>query len=211
MSAIEPIIEPISDFVRLHSRPRPSEFIGTGRVKGTILAAHVQWVKEHQSADEYIGFWDALPREARTAIGMVLPVKWYDFGHLMAIDHAILDLFGAGSMSILRELGRHSARVNLGGVYKAYTRPSIHDFFLSSARLHSQFQDFGISSYAARNDSSGIMTHSRYSSYSPLYCASAAGFYQEAIVLHGGVNVTVTEAMCQCRGDRTCSFVMRWS
>jgi hypothetical protein len=212
MSALESITDyPISDFVRLHSRPRASERLGTGHVKGTILAAHVQWVKENRSADEYIRFWDQLAREARVSIGMVLPVKWYDFGHLMAIDHAILNLFGGGSTSILRDLGRHSARVNLGGAYKAYIRPSIHDFFLSSARLHSQFQDFGVAAYAARNDSSGIMTHSRYDSFSPLYCASATGFYQEAIVLHGGANVTVTEAMCQCRGDRTCSFVMRWS
>src|SRR5512140_1416272 len=115
-------IEQSSDFLQFVARPRATAFLGTGRVKGTILSAHVQWVKENRSADEYIRFWDQLTREARTTIGMVLPVKWYEFGHLMAIDHAILSLFGGGSTSILRELGRHSARVNLGGAYKAYIR-----------------------------------------------------------------------------------------
>lgn len=190
---------------------RTSEFLGTGRVKGTMLAAHVQWVKENRSTAEYVRFWDSLPREVRTAIGMVLPVKWYDFAHLMAIDRSIVDLFGSESKSLLRELGVHSARVNLGGAYKAFTRPGIHDFFTSSARLHSQFQDFGDAVYAARSDSSGAMTHRHYTSYSPLYCESAAGYYQEAVVLHGGNNVTVNEAECQCRGDGACVFVMRWS
>lgn len=192
------------------ARPRAEEFIGTGRVKGTIVAAHVHWVKQHRSADEYLRFWDAVARDTRTEIGMVLPVKWYDFAHLMAVDHSIADLFGDGSNSIVRDLGVHSARVNLGGAYKAFKRSSIHEFFAASVRLHSQFQDFGDVAYSARNETSGIIAHSKYTSYSPLFCASAIGFYEEAITLHGGSNVVVTEATCQCRGDRTCSFVMRW-
>src|SRR5512140_1020462 len=158
-------IEQSSDFLQFVARPRATAFLGTGRVKGTILAAHVQWVKENRSADEYVRFWDVLPRETRTAIGMVLPVKWYEFAHLVAMDHAIVDLFGNGSIGILREVGRHSARFNLGGAYKAYTRPSIHEFFASAARLHAQYQDFGTVSYSQRNGTSGIMTHSLYTSY----------------------------------------------
>jgi hypothetical protein len=190
---------------------RATEFISTGRVKGTMLSAHVQWVREHRSAAEYVRLWDSLPREVRMSIGMVLPVKWYEFAHLMALDHAIVDLFGSGSKSLLRDLGAYSARVNLTGAYKAYDRPGVHDFFASSARLHSQFQDFGDASYATRSANSGVMTHRNYSSYSPLYCESAAGYYQESVVLHGGKDVTVNEAECQCRGDGACVFVMRWS
>jgi hypothetical protein len=190
---------------------RASEFLGTGRVKGTMLAAHVKWVRDKSSATEYVDFWDLLPRDVRRSIGMVLPVKWYDFSNLMAIDHAIVEIFGSRSKSVLRELGAYSAQVNLEGAYKAFTRPGIHEFFTASARLHSQFQDFGDAAYAARGATSGAMTHRHYTSYSPLYCESAAGYYQEAVVLHGGNGVTVNEAECQCRGDGACVFVMRWS
>lgn len=193
------------------ARPAATEFLAGGRVKGTIVAAHVQWVKQNRTADEYIRFWEAIPRETRNAIGMVLPVKWYEFAHLIAIDHAIVDLFGHGSNSILREIGAQSARMNLSGAYKAFTRDSIHEFFANAARLHSQFQDFGVAMYSSKsNSTAGIMMITGYVSHSPLYCASAIGFYEEAIKIHGGQNVIVTEAQCQCRGDRACSFVMRW-
>ncbi len=204
MTAINPQYDDLRGVVRT------TEFLGTGHVKGTMLAAHVQWVKENRSALEYVRFWDSLPREVRTSIGMVLPVKWYDFAHLIAIDHSIVELFGSGSKTVLRDLGIYSARVNLGGTYKAYTRAGIQEFFTGAARLHSQFQDFGDAVYAARSATSGAMTHRNYSSYSPLYCESAAGYYQEAIVLHGGKDVAIYEAECQCRGDKGCVFVMRW-
>ncbi len=187
-----------------------SEFIATGRIKGTILSAHVQWVRDNHPMADYTRFWESLPRQVRLAIGMVLPVKWYEFAHLMALDHAIVDCFGGGSTAVLRELGAYSARVNLGGAYKAYDRAGVHDFFATAARLHPQFMDFGSASYSPRGATSGTMTHRGYTSYSPLFCESAFGYYRESVVLHGGADVSVYEAECQCRGDAGCVFVMRW-
>lgn len=205
MSSLNPRMDEARGIVRA------SEFLSTGKIKGTILAAHVQWVKENGTSAEYVRVWEKLPREARLAIGLVLPVKWYDFAHLIALDHAIADQFGGGSSAILRDLGAYSARVNLAGAYKAYNRSNVHDFFATAARLHPQFQDFGNVSYLVRSDNSGVMTHRNYVSYSPLYCESAAGYYQEAVKLHGGRAVSVTEPECQCRGDAACVFVMRWA
>lgn len=56
----------------------------------------------------------------------------------------------------------------------------------------------------------GRMIHSCYTSYSPLYCASAIGFYRECIHLHGGTKIEVWESACQCRGDASCTFDWTW-
>ena len=42
-----------------------------------------------------------------------------------------------------------------------------------------------------------------YPVYSPIYCASAVGFYLESILRHGGTDPTVVETKCQTLGDQT--------
>jgi len=47
--------------------------------------------------------------------------------------------------------------------------------------------------------------------YSPLYCASAVGFFWEALLRHGARQARVEESKCHCRGDRVCLYELEWS
>jgi hypothetical protein len=178
-----------------------------GKVRGGMLAAHLKWLTEHHESD-IPRFWDVLPNDVRRAVaGMVLPVNWYEFSHLVHIDGAIAKMYGDDT---LRELGKYSARVNLTGVYKVFTRTSIHDFFENSAKLHPRFQDFGNAHYEQTGPTSGKMVMRDYPSFSPVFCRSAVGFYEEAVRIHGAAFVKVTEPQCQCRGNEACVFEIRW-
>jgi hypothetical protein len=141
---------------------------------------------------------------------MLLPVNWFPFADLIEVDRAIVNVFGGADPAVLREVGAYSARSNLTGVFKAFRANSIHDFFDNGARLHKKFQDFGEAAYVMTSRTSGEMIHSGYRSYSPLFCQSALGYYRESLVLHGAASPQVDETTCQCRGDRSCTFALRW-
>jgi hypothetical protein len=190
---------------------QPKEVLAGGRLKGGVFKAHLAWLAEHRPASEKQRFLDALSPESRTAMsGSVLSTNWYPFAMLIDVDRTLMNLFGGGKLDFLLELGRYSA-INLSTTYRAFNRDTNHDFFRNSAILHSQFQDFGKARYEQTGESSGRMIHSEYTSFSPIYCASARGYYEGCVMSHGAARAKVTETECQCLGAQTCTFEMSWT
>jgi hypothetical protein len=172
-----------------------------------MVRAHVDWVRDHRDRNEVIEFFESIPSTMRT----VLAASWYPFEHVVKLDRVIMNRFGHGEPVFLQELGAYSARQTLTGVHRSFQRSGVHELFHRSALLHDRFQDFGTAEYRGLAELEGQMIHRGYSSYSPLYCASAIGFYRECIRLHGGMNVHVWESRCQCRGDDACVFEFAWA
>jgi hypothetical protein len=185
----------------------PVEQFDGGHVKGWVLRRHIDWVRDHCDRDEVIAFFEALPRPLRNLV----VTSWYGFKEAIEVDRMILNRFGDGDLRFLEHLGAYSARQSLNGGYSVLQRSGVHEFFRRSALLHAELQDFGTSTYLALEPTEGQMKHAEYSSYSPLQCSSALGFYRECIRLHGGGDVDVWESHCQCHGDETCTFEMSWS
>ena len=63
----------------------------------------------------------------------------------------------------------------------------------------------------AKTPTGAQLSHLDYPCYSPVFCASATGFFIEAILRHGGKDPSVIEAQCHCRGDRVCRFDLHWT
>jgi hypothetical protein len=190
---------------------QPREVLGGGKLKGGIFRSHMQWVRDHRSAGDLQRLLASLSPELQKAMsGAVLATVWYPFAWLLELDRAIVNLFGGGNNSVMRDLGRYSASINLSTTYKMLDRKLNHEFFRNSAILHSQFQDFGKVLYEQSGESGGRMIHTSYPSFSPTFCMSALGYYEGCIESHGGTSARVTEQECQCYGDPSCTFVMTW-
>lgn len=189
----------------------PRELLAGGMIKAGMMAAHIGWATTARPPADVTRFWTALPSNLEKSLsGMLLPVSWFRFADLIEVDRVIVKVYGGGDPAVLREVGAFSARSNLTGVYKVFKGNSIHEFFANSAGLHSKFQDFGQAAYVKTSLTSGQMVHSRYCSYSPLFCESALGYYRESLLLHGAESVQIDETTCQCRGAGSCTFALRW-
>lgn len=187
---------------------RLREVVTGGRVKGGVIRAHLDWLRRNHGDNAVTKLVSSLPQHLLSEISSALPSSWCSFESVVTLDRAMAQQFGN---SILKDLGRFSAKINLETTYRLYKREDIHEFFRRSAGLHSQFQDFGTVEYERSNDHGGRMIHGGYACFSPTYCSSAIGYYEEALRIHGGRNVIVTESSCQCAGDASCTFVLRWS
>lgn len=179
-----------------------TEVLVSGRVRFSIADAHLQWVRDYHGEHASAELFNPLREEASDG--------WLSFESLIALDRTIERRFGRGRRGFLRELGRYSAHLNLAGPGKHIRGEAIHDFFHRATLLHAQFQDFGAAAYEETGLTSGRMIHTVYRCFSPVYCASAIGYYEQALVTLHAIPVRVDETSCQCAGKASCTFELEW-
>ncbi len=186
------------------------EALAGGRVKGAMVRAHLQFVRERMGEAAVERTLAEIPKEVAAEVDGILVSSWCKFESLIVLDRTIARISGREPLVVMRELGRHSAQINLSTLYRAFHRDDIHEFFSKSAMLHRQFQDFGDCVYDQLGPTSGRMSIRGAKCFSPAYCASEAGYLEEVIAAHGGTSATVNESACQCANDDHCSFELRW-
>ncbi len=184
---------------------------GSARVKGTMLRAHLSW-----ASNELGPPWQTLKpfiseEVAHFLTQTLLATDWVSFKTMVEIDRAIAKASGRAEEGVYRELGRYSAALNLGGVYKAFVSAEPHRFFERMTVLHHQFQNFGRSAYERLDDRSGRIRIEGYTSYSRVFCVAGIGYYEEALrLMHVPGPIQVKELACHCFGNDTCTFEISW-
>jgi hypothetical protein len=180
-------------------------------VKGTMLHAHLAWAAARPRADP-AGPVPTLAAEClRLMRGEFLDTDWVPFRCLVQIDRALAAASGMPHEQAFREMGEHSAALNLSGAYKSFVAEEPHRFFEKAARLNDRFQNFGSCGYEMRGARHGRMRHEGYEEYSPVYCASALGYFEGALKLMKVPGpVHVFEISCQCAGEPACVFDLSW-
>lgn len=134
---------------------------------------------------------------------------WCEFETLIELDRAIYEMLKAKYPNVLALIGAASAELGIGRVYKSLDSEELVKFLENIALFHNQYQKFGSVRFE-KTPSGARMIYSKYPCYSPIFCASAFGFFLEAILRHGGAEPTVQETKCQTLGDPSCTFEMTW-
>ena len=186
------------------------EALAGGHVKGSMVRAHLKFVRDRYGDAAVASTVAALPPEVTAEVDGVLASSWCTFESLIKLDRAIARVCGREEHALMRELGHYSAQINLSTVYRAFRRDDIHDFFRRGAALHRQFQDFGTTEYEQVSPTRGRIRVRDATCYSPAYCASETGYLEEVIAIHGGKDVTIMESSCQCANDEICTFELHW-
>jgi predicted hydrocarbon binding protein len=138
-----------------------------------------------------------------------LASSWCEFSSVIELDRTIYDTLKQKHPNILALIGAASAELGIGRIYKSLDSTELVKFLENQAQFHNQFQKFGNVRFV-KTPNGGRMICSDYPVYSPIYCASAVGFYLESILRHGGTEPSVVETKCQTLGDAHCAFEMNW-
>jgi predicted hydrocarbon binding protein len=186
------------------------ESLKGGRVKGAMVRAHLQFVRERLGEAVLEETLKALPPAVNAEVHGILTSTWCTFESVIVLDRTIARVSAREERELMRELGRYSAQVNLSTIYRAFHRDDIHDFFRNSATLHRQFQDFGTCEYERAGEGHARISIRNAACFSPVYCSSETGYLEQVIATHGGTAASVTESACQCANDDRCTFELRW-
>ncbi len=182
------------------------------KVKGNIIRARIAFVKERFGDDAWQKVLAALPEADRKQLGSVMGVGWFEFELGDRLDKAIVAVLGGGNTRIFEDMGRASARENLGGPHSSFLQPPDPQKFLAKASMIYRFYyDTGQRSYEQTGPTSGVLTTTGSETFSTADCATVIGWYKEALEMLGAKAVTVVEETCCARGDQACRYKVSWS
>lgn len=179
------------------------------KVKGVMFGGRKQFVVDTAGEEGFQAILDKLSPRTLAYTRTPLASSWCEFESLIELDRAIYDVMKAKFPNVLALIGAASAELGIGRVYKSLDTAELTKFFENNALLHSQYQKFGKVRYEP-TASGGKMIHTEYPCYSPIYCASAIGYFMESILRHGGKEPTVVETRCHTLGDSSCTYDLTW-
>ncbi|HEX8616040.1 MAG TPA: hypothetical protein VF911_00530 [Thermoanaerobaculia bacterium] len=179
------------------------------KVKGVMFGARKQFLVETLGDAGFAAFIEKLTPRTRGYTRTPLASSWCEFESLVELDRAIHDELKGTHANVLALIGAASAELGIGRIYRSLDSDSLVQFLESNALFHDQYQKFGNVKFE-KTAGGGRMTYSNYPVHSPIFCASAIGYFMESILRHGGTDPTVTETKCQCHGDKQCVFEMTW-
>jgi len=97
------------------------------KLKGTTIRSTVQAIEKVHGAAGRMAVEERLPESLRGLLqDAIVPVGWYPVELSAQMHVAVRDLFGRGSWTASRVLGREAAKIDFGGVYRVLLRAVPH-------------------------------------------------------------------------------------
>ena len=180
------------------------------KVKGVMFGGRKAFLLEILGEEGFAQLLEKLTPRTRSYVKTPLASSWCEFESLIELDRAIYNELKAKHPNVLALIGAASAELGIGRVYRSLDYESLVAFLENNALFHDQYQKFGTVKFE-KMPNGARMIYSNYPCYSPVFCASAIGYFLESILRHGGTDPTVVETKCQCHGDKTCTFEMKWT
>ncbi|MFL6245900.1 MAG: hypothetical protein ACJ74H_07745 [Thermoanaerobaculia bacterium] len=179
------------------------------KVKGVMFGGRKQFLVDSLGEAGFQGLIEKLTPRTRSYVKTPLASSWCEFESLIELDRATHQELKSKYPNVLALIGAASAELGIGRIYRSLDSESLVQFLESNALFHDQYQKFGAVRFE-KTANGARMIYSNYPCYSPVYCASAVGYFLESILRHGSSDPSVTESKCQCLGDKTCTFEMTW-
>ena len=180
------------------------------KVKGVMFGGRKTFLVETIGEEGFAALLAKLTPRTRSYVKTPLASSWCEFESLIELDRAIHHELKAKYPNVLALIGAASAELGIGRVYRTLDYEELVQFLENNALFHDQYQKFGTVKFE-KMPTGARMIYSNYPCYSPVYCASAIGYFMESILRHGGSDPNVVETKCQCHGDKTCTFEMKWA
>jgi predicted hydrocarbon binding protein len=179
------------------------------KVKGVMFGGRRQFLLDTMGPEGFAAFLEKRSPRTRGYVRTPLASSWCEFESLIELDRAIHNELKAKYPNVLALIGAASAELGIGRIYRSLDSEELVQFLGNNAMFHDQYQKFGTVQFE-KTPSGGRMIYSNYPCHSPIFCASAIGYFMESILRHGGTDPKVSETKCQCHGEKTCTYEMSW-
>ena len=181
-------------------------------MKGSALASRVLWVELGHGAAGLERLLHQLSPELRANVeNRIDKAKWYPFEQFVELNVVIDRLFGKGDLSLVRELGRRGADMNLTTIYRLfYKLGSVHWILGRGVRLWSAHYDSGFCEIATKGPKAAVMRVHSFATPHRAHCLSVMGWIERSVELSGGKRPIVEESKCRTRGDELCQIEISW-
>jgi predicted hydrocarbon binding protein len=179
------------------------------KVKGVMFGGRRQFLIDALGTEGFNAFVEKLSPRTRGYARTPLASSWCEFESLIELDRAIHNQLKATHPNVLALIGAASAELGIGRVYRSLDSEELTKFLEDNALFHDQYQKFG-SMHFEKTPNGGRVIYASYPVYSPVYCASAVGYFMESMLRHGAKDPKVVETKCHCHGDKTCTFELTW-
>lgn len=183
------------------------------KIKGIVLRAREEFIKEHFGDEAWLKVLDALPNEDRTSLQeMLLAARWYPFEMGARLDKVIVETLGDGKSRIFEEIGAKSAEKNLTSEHRTFLTPGSPQAFLKKAGIiYNFYYDTGHREYEETGPTSGVLTTYEAETYSVPDCLTVIGWYREALMMCGAKDVRIVENECRAKGGPCCRYTVEWN
>ncbi|MCP4901682.1 MAG: DUF2378 family protein [bacterium] len=183
------------------------------KVKGNILKARIAFVGQHFGEDAWANVLAAMSDDDEKQLsGIITNSGWYPFDVAARLDEAIVKVLGSGRTQVFEDIGKASARANLGSVHKGMLTPGDPAAFMAKADMIYRFYyDTGNREYEPTGPKSGVLTTHGAETFSAADCATVVGWYREALKMCGATNVMFKEETCRAKGGEYCRYTASWS
>lgn len=136
---------------------------------------------------------------------------WYPFEQFVELNLVIDRLFGAGDLSLIKQLGRFGADANLTTIYRLFYKVGTTHWILGRAvRLWSAHYDSGTLEVLTRGPKTAVLRIRDFATPDKAHCLSVSGWCERSIELSGGENVRISEPLCRISGDDLCQLECVW-
>lgn len=182
------------------------------QIKGIILHARLEFVKEHFGEDAWSRVLESMSDEDHQLLGVVIvTAKWYPFEVGERLDRAIVDILGGGDEGIFEKIGVNSARRSLLKVHKSFLVPGDPQAFMKKANMIYKFYyDTGYREYKETGPNSGVISTYEAETFSAADCLTVVGWYKEGLKMCGAKSVQAVEEECRAKGGTCCRYRFSW-
>lgn len=182
------------------------------KIKGLIVQARIEFVKDHFGEDAWNKVLESLSEEDRKILeGTVVTAIWYPFEFGERLDKAIVDVLGGGNDRIFEEIGAKSAKRSLQKVHKSFLSEGDPQAFMNKADLIYKFYyDTGRREYRETGPNAGVITTYDAETFSTADCLTVIGWYKEGLRMCGARNIRAHEEECRARGGSCCRYRFSW-
>ena len=179
-------------------------------LKGQLLQSRLEYVRDRHGPAAVRRVLEALPGAERGRLQGLTREAWYPFRTLVLLDRAIVDTVGGGDERLFFDLGRASARHRTEWLGEHAPLVSVHAFLSRMAEEHRRFHTFGRAEYRRLGFRHGLISFFEFPEVDPNFCISGRGYISAAVEQLSGRPPRVEELACQCNGEPSCSYDVRW-